>query len=244
MNLLLVDEAEISGAGEVVLVGTRSKHVREVLRADVGSELRVGCIDGPIGRARVTAIENDRVHLACSFDGAPPKIPPVDLLLALPRPKVMARLWSQLAAIGVGTILLTNAERVERYYFDSHTLRPELRREPLLEGLSQARDTRVPHVQVCKELKPLVEDRLDELFPDHRRILTDPAYRRSIRETVRARPGKILVAIGPEGGWSGYERDMLERHGFTGVSLGPRTLRSDTAVVAILSIVHDALAHP
>ena len=47
-------------------------------------------------------------------------MPRVDLLLALPRPKVMRRLWAQLAALGVGRIMLTNAERVERHDFDTH----------------------------------------------------------------------------------------------------------------------------
>ena len=34
----------------------------------------------------------------------------------------------QLAALGVGSIHLTNAKRVERFYFDSHALRPEVYR--------------------------------------------------------------------------------------------------------------------
>ena len=49
--------------------------------------------------------------LSCVFDRTPAR-PPVDLLLALPRPKVLRRLWAQLAAIGVGRIILTNAEGV------------------------------------------------------------------------------------------------------------------------------------
>ena len=51
-----------------------------------------------------------------------------DLLLAVPRPKVMRRLWAPLAAIGVGQVILTNAEKVERDYFGSHALRDEMNR--------------------------------------------------------------------------------------------------------------------
>ena len=51
----------------------------------------------------------------------------------------------------------------------------------------------------------------------------------------------MLLALGPEGGWSDYERDLFERHGFVGVGLGPRILRSDTAVIALLALVHEAL---
>jgi 16S rRNA U1498 N3-methylase RsmE len=54
----------------------------------------------------------------CVFESVTPPRPRVDVLLALPRPKVMRRLWAQLAALGVAQIILTNAERVERHYFD------------------------------------------------------------------------------------------------------------------------------
>jgi RsmE family RNA methyltransferase len=52
---------------------------------------------------------------------------------------------------------------------------------------------------------------------------------------------RVLLAVGPEGGWSGFEMALLERHGFQSMSMGPRTLRSDTACIALLAIVHDAI---
>ena len=58
------------------------------------------------------------------------------------------RIWAQVAAIGVGQIILTNAERVERNYFDTHWLAPESYRPLLIEGLQQARDTRLPAVSI------------------------------------------------------------------------------------------------
>src|SRR5688500_19330680 len=99
--------------------------------------------------------------LHCAFEAAPAPRPPVDLLLALPRPKVMRRLWAQLAALGVGRILLTNAARVERNYFDTHVLTSDCYRPLLVEGLQQARDTRLPVVSIHRQLKILVEDHLD-----------------------------------------------------------------------------------
>jgi RsmE family RNA methyltransferase len=52
----------------------------------------------------------------------------------------------------------------------------------------------------------------------------------------------VLLAVGPEGGWDDYELSLLESRGFTRLSLGPRTLRSDTATIALVAIVHRALA--
>jgi RsmE family RNA methyltransferase len=239
MNLLLVEPGEISDDGRIELEGVRARHLREVLKVSPGSVVRAGCVDGPLGSARVEAIEGERVRLVIRLDGPTPPRPPVDLLMALPRPKVLRRLWPQLAALGVGTIVLTNAERVERFYFDSHVVRDA--REHLLEGLAQAKDTRLPVVRVTKRLKPLVEDELDTIFGDARRLIADPVYERSPFDAVRARRQRVVLALGPEGGWSAYERDLLERHGFAGVGLGPRTLRSDTAAIALVALVHEAL---
>ena len=95
--------------------------------------------------------------------GETPSRPPVDLLLALPRPKVLRRLWAQIAALGVGRIILTNAARVERNYFDTHVLSAACYQPLLIEGLQQARDTRLPAVTVHRQFKVLLEDELDSL---------------------------------------------------------------------------------
>ncbi len=241
MNLLLLEPAELSGESEAIVGGERARHLLEILKVEAGSVVRAGIVDGAIGTARVVAVEGERVRLRCAITGSPPERPAVDLLVALPRPKVLKRAWAQLAALGVGTVVLTNASKVERFYFDSHAVRPESIRPLLIEGLVQARDTRVPIVHVRKALKPLVEDELDALFGDARRLLADPAYGRSVIDAVRTRPSRVVLALGPEGGWTPYERDLLEQNGFAGVGLGPRTLRSDTAAVALVALVHEAL---
>jgi RsmE family RNA methyltransferase len=166
----------------------------------------------------------------------------VDLLLALPRPKVLRRLWAQFAALGVGQIILTNAERVERNYFDTHVLTPECYRPLMIEGLQQARDTRLPVVSIHRQFKILVEDDLDRLFTDGLRLVADPAATSSAGAAVAARADpRVLLAIGPEGGWNDFEMRLLAAHGFQAVGMGPRTLRTDTACVALLTLVHDAI---
>jgi RsmE family RNA methyltransferase len=183
------------------------------------------------------------VTLRCEFDATTPPRPRVDLLLALPRPKVMRRLWAQLAAIGVGQIILTNAERVERHYFDTHVLTEATYRPLLIEGLQQARDTRLPAVSIHRRFRILVEDHLDGLSEDGIRLVADPSGGTSIGSALQARQTqRVLLAIGPEGGWNAFELSLLASHGFQLVGLGPRTLRVDTACTALLAITHASLA--
>jgi RsmE family RNA methyltransferase len=154
----------------------------------------------------------------------------------------MRRLWAQLAAIGVGRIILTNAGRVERDYFGTHIVTEASYRPLLLEGLQQARDTRLPEVSIHRQFRILVEDHLDRLFPSGVRLVADPSGTASIHNALAGHDARVLLAIGPEGGWNAFELTLLEAHGFMCVGLGRRTLRVDTACVALLSQVHSSLA--
>ena len=241
VNLILLEPGEVSDAGDVGLSGARAAHLLNVLKVVPGHDVRVGVLDGPCGVGTVRSIADGTVELRCAFDASVPSLPRIDLLLALPRPKVMRRLWAQLAALGVGQVILSNAERVERHYFDTHVLAPECYRPLLVEGLQQARDTRLPRVSIHRRFKALIEDELDTLFESGLRLVADPDTEESVGRFVSERAGeRILVAIGPEGGWNDFEMDLLEAHGFQPVGLGPRTLRTDTACIALLALVHDA----
>jgi len=239
VNLIILEPAEVSASGDVRLTGPRADHLLKVLKVAPGHHVRVGMLDGPRGVAMVQSISGRTTILRCAFEAVAPPRPHVDLLLALPRPKVMRRLWAQIAALGVGQIILTNAARVERNYFDTHVVTPGCYRPLLIEGLQQSRDTRLPGVSVHRQFKVLVEDQLDDLFQGGLRIVADPAAERAAAHLVTEHE-RVLLAIGPEGGWNDFERELLAAHGFHSVGMGSRTLRTDTACVALLALVHDA----
>jgi RsmE family RNA methyltransferase len=155
----------------------------------------------------------------------------------------MRRLWAQLAALGIGRLVVTNAARVERHYFDAHVLSPAIYTPLLIEGLQQARDTRVPLVTIARRFKPFIEDELDVLCGDTARVVLHPGADTPLGDVVRAADGsrRVLLAIGPEGGWNDFELALLRAHGFVEAGMGPRTLRTDTACIAALSIVSAAV---
>lgn len=175
--------------------------------------------------------------------------PSVQLLLAMPRPKVMMRLWSVLAQLGIRRVVLCNACRVEKPYFSSQATDPEKFTPELLEGLEQAVCTRLPEVRVEMRLKPFVEDVLDELCPsDVLRLVCHPGeHGQRVSEAIavaRAQPEppkSVLLAIGPEGGWVDFELELFQRHGFTQVSLGSRILTTEVALISLVSRVQEAL---
>ena len=241
MNLIILEPGETSESGEVSLSDGRAAHLVNVLKVTPGSQVRVGILDGPRGVGAVHSIVDRTVTLRCAFEPNVPSRPRVDLLLALPRPKVMRRLWAQIAALGVGQIILTNAERVERSYFDTHILTPGCYRPLLIEGLQQARDTWLPGVSIHRQFKVLVEDELDRLFTDGLRLVASTIAASPTGVTIRRGiDQRVLIAIGPEGGWNDFEMALLAAHGFEAINMGPRTLRTDTACIALLALAHDA----
>jgi RsmE family RNA methyltransferase len=245
VNLILLEPHELDPSGATTLDGPRAAHVLGVLRAGVGATVRVGMLDGALGSGVVTSVDPPRLSMRCRFDDGVPARPRVDLLLALPRPKVLRRLWAQLAALGVGHIILTNAARVERNYFDTHVLDPRVYRPLLIEGLQQARDTRLPEVSIHRQFRPLVEDDLSDTYAGDVCLVAHPGVPTSMASALAGCGARrVLLAIGPEGGWNAFELELLERHGFTTVGMGPRTLRVDTACIALLALAHDAIAHP
>jgi RsmE family RNA methyltransferase len=250
MNLLLVEPAEVDRDGRAVIGGARAEHVSSVLRLEAGDTVAAGIVDGPMGNARVVEVGRDRlvVDLSGFRDEPAPPRPRVDLLLALPRPKVLKRLFAPLACLGVGRVWLTNAARVERYYFDSHVLDPSFIRDHLRDGLSQARDTGLPRVSVHRSFRRLVEDEL-ETDDSTRRVLADerlatggPSLRSVARGTGPA--SRLLIAVGPEGGWVDFERQRFQDEGFVGFRLGARTLRSDLACLLAVGLGQEVLAEP
>jgi RsmE family RNA methyltransferase len=262
MNLILLHPHESDPAGRVCLAGERAEHILGVLRATPGKALRIGLLNGPLGCGTIESVSGKEVVLRCEFgQGIPPR-PSMDLLLALPRPKVMKRLWAQLAALGVDRIVLTNAEKVERFYFDSHVLEPDFYTARLIEGLQQAGDTILPEVRIVKELKPFLEDELDTAFPNlgsersergsvalaagqrpqgvAKKLLADPSGAQNVFQTLETTvAAKTLLAVGPEGGWTAHELKLFAAHGFEIFHAGTRILRTDTACVALLSIISE-----
>jgi len=238
LNMLLLEGGEIAADGSAEISGRRAKHVLSVLRARPGQRLRAGVLNGQAGEAEVLAVSSESVRVRCLFEqAAAPAGSGISLLLAVPRPKVLKRLWAPLASLGVDRVLLTNAEKVERDYFDSHWLLPANFVPLLREGLEQACRTRLPEVNVHMRLKPLVEDDLGRLFPDAVRLLADPAGPLPAADTVGGRGKQVLLAVGPEGGWTGYELELFARNGFSRIGLGPHPLRSDIACVALVAVL-------
>ncbi len=206
-------------------------HVRTVLNLAEGQQCRAGLLGGSTGMATVKSIENNGITVEFKPLSHPEATLPLSLLMALPRPKMLKRILIDATSLGIKRIVLINSWKVDKSYWQTPNLKADLLREKMILGLEQARDTCLPELILAPRFKPFVEDSLDEWAGSGQRILAHPGDYPTLPCNLTE---PVTLAVGPEGGWTPYEVDMLQRQGFACHSFGARILRVETALPALV----------
>jgi 16S rRNA (uracil1498-N3)-methyltransferase len=231
VNLLILHPQDLVSPTEARLHGRRVEHVRMVHRAKVGQHLRVGALNGKLGEGEILRLDDEALELRINLHREPPPKLPLTLVVALPRPKVVNRVVASAASLGVARLVFINAWKVEKGYWASPKLAPENLREQLLLGLEQACDTVLPELHLARLFKPCVTSQFPEWMEGARGLVAHPGAE---SPCPRGLEQPVLLALGPEGGWIDAELKSLESAGLSPVGLGPRILRTETALAAIV----------
>jgi len=236
MNIILLDNDEING-DHTTLKDHRAEHIVKVLRSSRGDRVTVGIINGKTGYGiikEIVARKPYSVKLQLDLERYPDIAPPIDILLALPRPIVFKRIISHLTTLGVRRILVVNAAKVEKSYWESSVVSENGWQRHVREGLEQAVDTRLVDISFYRGFKPFIQEIVPGIKDRYQQMLVaHPHTTNSLAEVFRAGASPVLLAIGPEGGWNEYELDQMEIMGFDQFTLGARVLRVETAVNAL-----------
>nr|WP_319492433.1 16S rRNA (uracil(1498)-N(3))-methyltransferase [uncultured Desulfobacter sp.] len=232
MNLVLLEDSDFIGPDRVLLGDDRCRHITRVLGAKPGDTLVCGQKNAKMGTGLITSMERHAIEIQTFLDQDPPRPLPLTLVLALPRPKMLRRILQSLASLGVKDIFLINSRRVEKSFWDSGVLDAPTIQHHLDLGLCQAKDTLVPRVHLKRFFSPFVKEELPELSKNKKRILAHPKTQNSC--PVGLNSDTVLV-IGPEGGFIDLEVQTLMDNGFEPMTVGPRILRVEIAVTALIS---------
>lgn len=315
LNRLLLSQTDLSSPTRATLYSTdpRAVHIRTVLSpGSAVCNLRIAVENAYLHDAAEATINPDAsvtISLPLEQRRSTTPRPPVTLLVAMQRPKVIARILEVAASIGVSEICVVAAEKVEKTYWDCKLFREA---DDQLDASMQHSEDGINSASAALPGRPRGEnnhphrDKKDALSPptrsvDHlpnvrRRLQTaveqasidaflptvvlekrgikalfDPAHPLSLVDKARssrirlvAHPyvghgnpsdrsiaslisravsdcGGAVLAIGPEGGWTDAEISVMADFNFQTVSLGERVLRSETAVIIGLGLVHEGL---
>ena len=233
MNHVLLRADDWLGDGLVLLRDRRAVHIRQVLRAAVGDRIRVGLLGGLCGHGLIDALDSDGVRLRVALKAPPPPRHRFDIVLALPRPKMLRRILRQCAEFGVAQLHLIHTARVEKSYWQSPLLQPARLAEALEMGLERSCDTIAPVVHLHQRFRPFVEDQLPAICDGRPCWMADRGAALSL---AAAPPLPAVVMIGPEGGFVPFELQLAEAVIAQRVGLGERTLSVDTAFTSALAL--------
>ena len=127
MNLILLDPNDLTDDGHACITDPRRlAHLHDVHRSVPGDLLTVGVQGGAMGKAMLKELTTERAYFQLeNLDEPPPPPLPVHLVLALPRPRMLARTLEHVTALGVKEITLLHTKRVEKSYWQSPELRPD-----------------------------------------------------------------------------------------------------------------------
>ena len=230
MNLLLIDPAELRSDGTCALSDRRAQHLRSVLGVEVGSTVRAGIVGGSLGSCEVLGVDGD-ILLRFTATGVISAPAAIDLVLAIPRPKVITRTIEIAASFAVRTIELTNAWRVDKSYLGSPRLEAGALALAARFGAEQGATTHIPTITVRERLMALLDERFPVPAPGTH-LIAHPGAPPLEAAVTSVEP--TVLAIGPEGGWIERELETFVARGFTPVSLGTPVLRVEAAVASAL----------
>lgn len=233
MNLVLFEPDEL--AAPLPAADPRAQHILKVLRRAPGDTFVAGLVNGPLGAATLVSAADGALALAFSPTHEPPPLPPITLLVGLPRPQTARDLLRDATTLGVSRIHFIATERADPNYAASTLWTSGEWRRHLLAGAAQACDTRLPEVVWTHTLASALAA-LPPPAAAARLALDNYEAAAPLSSALPAPPAPLALAFGPERGWGPADRAALRAAGFTLCSLGSRVLRLETAVTAALSL--------
>jgi 16S rRNA (uracil1498-N3)-methyltransferase len=222
---------EVSG-NRAALIGAHAEHLARVLRARVGQEFDIAA-DGTVRRGRITGVAHDRVEFELGAEIPAAASSNITLLLSIFKFDRMEWAIEKCTELGAARIVPVIASRTETHLAAAAAKRVERWQRIAREASEQSRRAVPPEISQPVKLKDAVA-----LPGGTRIVLAESEQAATLRDALQSHPAgsDIVLAIGPEGGWTEAELEAFHAAGWTSVSLGSTILRAETAAIAAMAI--------
>ena len=220
---------EISG-NHAALTGEHADHLVRVLRARLGQEFDIAG-GAAVRRGRITSIAPDRVEFELAEEVPAAASVNITLVLAVFKFDRMEWAIEKCTELGVARIVPAIARRTESHLASAAAKRAERWRRITLQAAEQSRRASPPELADPINLQDAMS------LPSATRIvLSESEAQTQLRDVIKSAERDILLAIGPEGGWTDEELHLFQEYKWLSASLGPTILRAETAAIAATAI--------
>lgn len=224
----------LAGGARIALPEDSAAHLVRVLRLREGDACVLFNGDGHDYPARLVRVGKREAvvelgEAAPACNESPLRI---TLLQGIARGEKMDLILQKATELGVAAVVPVNGERTE-VKLDAERAGKRLAhwREVAVSACEQCGRATVPDIAPPQSLERAVQ----ALDRDMSRLILDPEAAHRLATLAAPASMRIAIAIGPEGGWSPRDLATLEDAGFTGMQLGPRVLRTETAGLAAIA---------
>lgn len=227
-------DAALAPGQELALPEGAAAHLVRVLRLGVGDACVLFNGDGHDYDARIVAAGKRELRVAVGAATAVDRESPLSIVLlqGVARGEKMDLILQKATELGVAAVVPLWSQRSE-VRLDGARAEKRLAhwRSVVASACEQSGRTRVPPVAVAAP----VDQALAALPDGGLRLTLDPEGEAALPTLAPPAASTVVLAVGPEGGWSPRDREQLRAAGFDGLRLGPRILRTETAGLAAIA---------
>ncbi|MBV9340784.1 MAG: 16S rRNA (uracil(1498)-N(3))-methyltransferase [Acidobacteria bacterium] len=212
------------------LIGKHARHLRTVLRAEVGQQFEIS-LGAEVRQGRITSIRPDRVEFELGEPVVSFSSLPLSIAVAIFKFDRMEWAIEKSTELGVSRILPVVSARTEPHLARAAVNRLERWRRIAAQAAEQSRRIRPPDI-----FSPMKFAQLPAAPAETRIALAETGDDLRFEDALSPVSSSLLLAFGPEGGWKDQELAEFRKSGWKLASLGPAILRSETAIIAAVAI--------
>jgi len=222
---------QVSG-NRAILLGPHAEHLSRVLRARIGQQFDIST-GSEVRLGRVTSISPERVEFELGEAVSLPASPQITLALSVFKFDRMEWAIEKCTELGVSRIIPVIARRTEAHLAAAAAKRVERWQRIARQAAEQSRQVSTPEITAPIKLKDAIA-----LLGSTRIVLSESEDQTTLKETLQSHApgGDVVLAFGPEGGWTDAELEMFRNAGWSVASLGNTILRAETAAIAAVAI--------
>jgi 16S rRNA (uracil1498-N3)-methyltransferase len=213
------------------LTGAHADHLTRVLRARVGQEFDIAS-GSRVRRGRITGISEGRVEFELGQDLPVTPAPNVTVILSIFKFDRMEWAIEKCTELGAIRIVPLIASRTEAHLAAAAPKRLERWQRIARQASEQSRRVSPPEISAPIKLKDAVT-----LPASTRIVLSESEKEVMLTDTLPPEISDVLLAFGPEGGWTAAELGQFCDAGWLSASLGCTVLRAETAAIAAVAVV-------
>ena len=220
---------------DMLLEESDIRHIKKVKRMNINNKIEV-VYNNKLHICEITSLEPFNIKVIEKLDEDKKTKIELTVAVALVKEQKMDLILQKLTELGVSRIIPVSMERsivkLDKERFNKKKVRWE---SICKEASEQSKRTNIPIIEDIKSIKDLTKEDADLKLvastKEKEKLLN--YYLQSIEDCA-----KIIMVIGPEGGISDKEEDILVSNGYNRVSFGNLIFRVETATIYVASIIN------